>query len=167
MRFPRHFSRCADPFGEPPIRNTVTRRGVGRIVRAIARVRAPALRAEVPKPPSDLVFPGKATVLAGGDVLVSDSGHHRLAVLAADLQTVPPDDVLVSGTGTDPGLERTLLVRGPGTVRVDAVAAAYDGKSDEVGIFAACHRYRREWDVEVAVVPGGATAVELELAPGR
>ena len=175
MRFPRHFARCADPFGEPPIRNTVTRRGVGRIVRARARVRAPALRgrrwlgtggpkfphealpealaaavrrhgvrhpvlddadlvtwdayavrawptlvlvdpggyvvaqvsgeghspelsavvdelvaehgdvlrrgplfghalAEVPQPPSDLLFPGKATVLAGGDVLVSDSG---------------------------------------------------------------------------------------------
>jgi hypothetical protein len=77
-----------------------------------------------------------------------------------------PDDVLASGTGTGPGLERTLLVRGPGTVRVDAVAAACDGKSDEVGIFAACHRYRQEWDVEVAVVPGGAAAVELELAPG-
>jgi NHL repeat len=44
--------------------------------------------AEVPEPPSDLLFPGKATVLAGGDVLVSDSGHHRLAVLAPDLQTV-------------------------------------------------------------------------------
>ena len=78
-----------------------------------------------------------------------------------------PEDVLASGAGAGPGLERTLRVGGPGTVRVDAAAAACDGESDEVGIFAACHRYRQEWDVEVAVVLGGATAVALELAPGR
>jgi len=78
-----------------------------------------------------------------------------------------PGDVLASGAATGPGLERTLGVGGPGTVRVDAVAAACDGESDEVGIFAACHRYRQEWDVELAVLPGGAAAVELELAPGR
>jgi thiol-disulfide isomerase/thioredoxin len=77
-----------------------------------------------------------------------------------------PGGVLESGAGTAAGLERVLRVGGPGTVRVDAVAAACDADSDEVGIFAACHRYRQEWDVEVAVVPGGAAAVELELAPG-
>jgi thiol-disulfide isomerase/thioredoxin len=71
-----------------------------------------------------------------------------------------------SGAGAAPGLERTLRLRGPGTVRVDAVAAACDGESDQVGIFAACHRYRQEWDLEVRVVPGGATVVELEMRPG-
>jgi len=71
-----------------------------------------------------------------------------------------------SGAGAAPGLERTLRLRGPGTVRVDAVAAACDGESDQVGIFAACHRYRQEWDLEVTVVPGGATVVELEMRPG-
>ncbi|MDT7581126.1 MAG: hypothetical protein QOK35_2390, partial [Pseudonocardiales bacterium] len=73
-----------------------------------------------------------------------------------------PRRVLGAGAGPAQGLERTLRVGDPGIVRVDAVAAACDGESDEVGIFAACHRYRQEWDVEVAVVPGGTTAVELE-----
>ena len=44
-------------------------------------------RDEVPEP-STLLFPGKAAVLADGDVLVSDSGHHRLAVFDPDLETV-------------------------------------------------------------------------------
>jgi hypothetical protein len=71
-----------------------------------------------------------------------------------------------AGAGAAPGLERMLRLRGPGTVRVDAVAAACDGESDQVGIFAACHRYRQEWDLELTVVPGGATVVELEMRPG-
>ena len=73
---------------------------------------------------------------------------------------------LEAGAGSAPGLERTLRIGGSGTVRVDAVAAACDGESDEVGIFAACHRYRQEWDVEVRVVADGAAVVELELEPG-
>jgi hypothetical protein len=81
-----------------------------------------------------------------------------LAVTAAD-------GVLDDGAGSAPGLDRALLVRGPGTVRVDAVAAACDGPSDEAGIFAACHRYRQEWDVDLRVRPGAATALVLDLAP--
>jgi thiol-disulfide isomerase/thioredoxin len=92
------------------------------------------------------------------------SGQHldRRFGEPTSLTVSAPSGVLAAGAGTAPGLERTLRVGGPGTVRVDAVAAACDGP----GIFAACHRYRQEWDVEVAVVPGGATTVELELAPG-
>lgn len=38
--------------------------------------------------PGDLAFPGKVTALPGGDLLVSDTGHHRLVVLGPDGATV-------------------------------------------------------------------------------
>jgi hypothetical protein len=81
------------------------------------------------------------------------------------LTVVGPADVLADGAGSAPGLERTVRVRGPGVLRVDAVAAACDGDGPDVGVFAACHRYRQEWEVEVRVVPGGPPALELELRP--
>jgi thiol-disulfide isomerase/thioredoxin len=77
------------------------------------------------------------------------------------LTVTGPVEVLADGAGSAPGLERTVRVRGSGVLRVDAVAAACDGD----GIFAACHRYRQEWDVEVRVVSGGAAVVDLELRP--
>jgi thiol-disulfide isomerase/thioredoxin len=77
-----------------------------------------------------------------------------------------PVGVLADGAGSAPGLERTVRLRGPGVLHVDAVAAACDGDGPDVGVFAACHRYRQEWDVEVRVVPGGPTVLELELRPG-
>jgi thiol-disulfide isomerase/thioredoxin len=80
--------------------------------------------------------------------------------------TVSGADALDGGEGSAPGLERTVQVRGPGTVRVDVVAAACDGPSDEVGVFAACHRYRQEWQLDLRVVPGAPSTVELDLAPG-
>ena len=70
--------------------------------------------------------------------------------------------VLDDGAGTSPGLERTLLVRGPGVLRVEAVAAACDRPADEVGIFAACHRYRQEWEVDVRLVAGSPAGLVLD-----
>jgi thiol-disulfide isomerase/thioredoxin len=81
------------------------------------------------------------------------------------LTVTGPVAVLADGAGTAPGLERAVRLRRPGTLRVDAVAAACDGDGPDVGVFAACHRYRQEWDVEVRVVPGGPAVVELELRP--
>ena len=61
------------------------------------------------------------------------------------LTVTAPDGFLPAGAGTAPGLERELRLDGPGLLRVDAVAAACDGD----GVFAACHRYRQEWAVDV------------------
>jgi len=60
------------------------------------------------------------------------------------------DGFLPAGAGTAPGLERELRLDGSGLARVDAVAAACDGD----GVFAACHRYRQQWAVDVHVRPG-------------
>ena len=50
-----------------------------------------------PEPVSrDLRFPGKVLPLAGGTFLVSDTGHHRLVEMAADLSTV----IRTIGSGT-------------------------------------------------------------------
>ena len=57
------------------------------------------------------------------------------------------------------GLERELRLRGSGLLRVDAVAAACDGD----GVFAACHRYRQEWAVDVQVRPGAPAELVLDL----
>jgi hypothetical protein len=75
------------------------------------------------------------------------------------------DGLLGSGAGAAPGLERVLDVRAAGTLRIEAVAAACDGAPDEVGVFAACHRYRREWVVAVRVVSGAPDTLVLDLAP--
>jgi thiol-disulfide isomerase/thioredoxin len=74
--------------------------------------------------------------------------------------TVDSDGLLSAGSGTTPGLERELRLIGPGPLRVDAVAAACDGD----GVFAACHRYRREWVVDARVAPGGADEIILDLS---
>jgi thiol-disulfide isomerase/thioredoxin len=70
------------------------------------------------------------------------------------------DGFLPVGAGTAPGLERELRIDGSGLLRVDAVAAACDGD----GVFAACHRYRQEWAVDVQARPGGPTELVLDLS---
>jgi hypothetical protein len=74
--------------------------------------------------------------------------------------TVDSDGLMSAGSGTTLGLERELRLIGPGPLRVEAVAAACDGD----GVFAACHRYRREWVVDARVAPGGADEIILDLS---
>lgn len=78
----------------------------------------------------------------------------RLTVTAA------PPELLVSGAGTAPGLERELVLRdgGGGVLSVAMTAAACD---EADGVFAACHRHRREWDVPVRAVAGAAASLAL------
>ena len=77
-----------------------------------------------------------------------------------DPTSLTVDGPLSAGSGTTPGLERELRLTGPGPLRVEAVAAACDGD----GVFAACHRYRREWVLDLRVVPGGADEIVLDLS---
>jgi len=77
-----------------------------------------------------------------------------------DPTSLTVDGPLSVGSGTTPGLERELRLTGPGPLRVEAVAAACDGD----GVFAACHRYRREWVVDVRMTPGGADEIVLDLS---
>jgi hypothetical protein len=55
-----------------------------------------------------------------------------------------------------------------GVVRVEAVAAAcdHDGDAGEASMFAACHRYREEWEIDVRVVADGATTLQVDLDAG-
>jgi thiol-disulfide isomerase/thioredoxin len=81
--------------------------------------------------------------------------------------TAVPELLLQSGAGSGSGLVRALRFagRGSGVLRVDAAAAAcdHDGVAGEVSIFAACHRYRQEWEIEVEVVPDGRAVLRLDL----
>jgi hypothetical protein len=167
----RTVSTLADGLREP---SDVVRDGDALVVvesagHRVLRLPLPARALAAPATPRRVrveVGPGPVTLRVR---FTPPSGQHldRRFGEPTSLTVSAPATVLESGTGTTPGLERTLRVGGPGPVRIDVVAAACDGESDEVGIFAACHRYRQEWDVELAVLPGGAAAVELELAPGR
>ena len=84
------------------------------------------------------------------------------------LTVTGPAEVLEAGAGTTPGLQRDLRLSSSGTVRVEAVAAAcdHDGDAGEASIFAACHRYRREWEIDVRVTAGGATTLQVDLDAG-
>jgi hypothetical protein len=76
--------------------------------------------------------------------------------------------VLQDGARTAPGLHRELRFGRSGVVRVEAVAAAcdHDGDAGEASMFAACHRYREEWEIDVRVVADGATTLEVDLDAG-
>jgi thiol-disulfide isomerase/thioredoxin len=77
-------------------------------------------------------------------------------------------EVLQDGAGTAPGLHRELRFGRSGVVRVEAVAAAcdHDGDAGEASMFAACHRYREEWEIDVRVVADGATTLQVDLDAG-
>ena len=75
-----------------------------------------------------------------------------------------PPELLASGSGTEPGLERTLRFAedGPtdGVLQVSVAAAACD---EGDGLFAACHRYQQDWGIPVRLVPGASAELVLDL----
>ncbi|GAA1719793.1 thioredoxin-like domain-containing protein [Isoptericola hypogeus] len=81
-----------------------------------------------PEPePSTLRFPAKAVALPGGTLLVADAGHHSLAELAADGETL----LRRIGSG-----ERGLADGGPGAARFaepNGVCLVLDDLRDRVG----------------------------------
>jgi thiol-disulfide isomerase/thioredoxin len=81
-----------------------------------------------------------------------------------------PAGVLTAGAGGGTGLERELRFDGPltggrvdGVLRVGVQAAACD---IDGGPGAACHLFRRDWEVPFRLVPGSATELELVLTHG-
>jgi thiol-disulfide isomerase/thioredoxin len=73
-----------------------------------------------------------------------------------------PPELLTAGTGTAPGLARALVFGdvAEGVLSVSVAAAACD---DGDGVFAACHRYQRDWGIPVRLVDGAADHLELDL----
>ncbi|MGE3661253.1 MAG: alkyl hydroperoxide reductase, partial [Pseudonocardia sp.] len=74
-----------------------------------------------------------------------------------------PPELLVAGAGSAPGLTRELLLaEGPveGVLSVSAAAASCDGGGS---VFAACHRYQRDWTVPFRLVAGAPAELVLEL----
>ena len=119
--------------------------------------RASALRTGPPRVTAE-VAPGPVTLRVR---FSPPEGQHvdRRFGEPTSLTVTALDGFLPAGAGTAPGLERELRLDGSGLLRVDAVAAACDGD----GVFAACHRYRQEWVVNVRVRPGAPTEVVLDL----
>jgi thiol-disulfide isomerase/thioredoxin len=75
--------------------------------------------------------------------------------------TADPPGLLRAGAGTAPGLERALELAGvAGVLSISAAAAACE---EGDGVFAACHRHRREWVVPVRPVPGAPAELVLDL----
>ena len=72
-----------------------------------------------------------------------------------------PPELLLSGAGTAPGLERELVLGGvEGVLSVSVTAAACD---EGDGVFAACHRYQQDWGVPVRVAGGAPAELVLDL----
>ena len=96
-----------------------------------------------------------------GQHLDTRFGDPTRLTVAAD-----PPELLLSGAGTAPGLERELVLGHPGPDGVDgvlsvSVAAAACDEGD--GVFAACHRYQQDWGIPVRLVPGAAEELLLDL----
>lgn len=79
-----------------------------------------------------------------------------------------PPELLVDGTGTAPGLTRTLRFApdapADGVLQVSVAAAACD---DGDGVFAACHRYQQDWGIPVRLVDGAPDELVLDLRAVR
>jgi thiol-disulfide isomerase/thioredoxin len=115
----------------------------------------------VRRPPTDLA-PGR---LALRVAFTPPAGQHLDTRFGDPTQltaTASPPELLVSGAGTAPGLERELVLGdvGGGVLSVSVAAAACD---EGDGVFAACHRYQQDWGIPVRVAGGAATELELPL----
>jgi sugar lactone lactonase YvrE/thiol-disulfide isomerase/thioredoxin len=79
-----------------------------------------------------------------------------------------PSELLADGTGTAPGLTRTLRFAedGPaeGVLQISVAAAACD---DGDGVFAACHRYQQDWGIPVRLVAEAPGELVLDLRAVR
>jgi hypothetical protein len=79
-----------------------------------------------------------------------------------------PPELLAEGTGTAPGLTRTLRFApdapAEGVLQVSVAAAACD---DGDGVFAACHRYQQDWGIPVRLVDGAPGELVLDLRAVR
>lgn len=86
----------------------------------------------------------------------------QLTVMAA------PPELLTSGAGTAPGLQRrlSLATDGPteGVLQISVAAAACD---EGDSIYAACHRYQQDWGIPVRLVPGAPAELQLDLRAVR
>jgi thiol-disulfide isomerase/thioredoxin len=75
-----------------------------------------------------------------------------------------PPELLAEGTGTAPGLQRTLRFAsdGPaeGVLQIGVAAAACDTGD---GVFAACHRYQQDWGIPVRLVADAPDELVLDL----
>ncbi len=80
-----------------------------------------------------------------------------------------PPELLVAGSGTLEGLERTLELSGDiseGVLHITARAAACDGPETEDGEIpdhAACHLYQQDWGIPVVLQADGDTELVLDL----
>jgi hypothetical protein len=112
--------------------------------------------------PGDVRLAVGFTPPAGQKLDVRYGDPTRLTVSAS------PPELLVSGGGTAPGLERDLTLAAgvaSGVLHVSVQAASCDGDpvTGEVPEHAACHVYQQDWGVPVRLVPGAADGLTLNL----
>lgn len=78
-----------------------------------------------------------------------------------------PEELLVSGGGTSPGLARELVLApgvADGVLHITARAAACDGEAGgDIPDHAACHLYQQDWGIPVVVSEGGDRELSLDL----
>lgn len=78
-----------------------------------------------------------------------------------------PPELLVEGTGTSVGLQRSLALNpdiAEGVLHITARAAACDGApGEDIPMHAACHLYQQDWGIPVTVEDDGAAELTLDL----
>ncbi|MET0978185.1 MAG: NHL domain-containing thioredoxin family protein [Paeniglutamicibacter terrestris] len=78
-----------------------------------------------------------------------------------------PENLLLSGFGTSPGLTRTLELNpdvSEGVLHITARAASCDGEpGGEIPMHAACHLYQQDWGIPVILDAEGESELILDL----
>ena len=141
----------------------------------ISRVRLPkeALRVEsaayrTQRPATD-VAPGELALRVvfqppPGQKLDERYGPSTQLVVSAS-----PPELLVSGSGRDTPLERTLVLSDAvesGVLHVSVKAASCDEPPEDAGpeeFFPACHVHQQDWGIPIRLVPGAAATLPLIL----
>lgn len=78
-----------------------------------------------------------------------------------------PENLILNGTGSSEGLQRSLRLNpevAEGVLHITARAAACDGApGQEIPMHAACHLYQQDWGIPVKLQEGAETGLELDL----
>ena len=141
----------------------------------ISRVRLPeeALRVEsaayrTQRPATD-VAPGELALRVVFEPPPGQKLDERYGPSTQLVVSASPPELLVSGSGRDTPLERTLVLSDAvesGVLHVSVKAASCDEPPEDADpeeFFPACHVHQQDWGIPIRLVPGAATTLPLIL----
>ncbi len=117
--------------------------------------------------PATAVAPGQVQLSVGFSAPTGQKLDDRWGDPTQLQVSSTPAELLMEGSGTSVGLQRTLQLNSEisaGVLHITARAAACDGApGEEIPMHAACHLYQQDWGIPVTLEEGGDSELHLDL----